>query len=147
MRKKKPYKILEERLKNNYIVIELFKRRKTFSLEGVVHTPELAPENLPPQTSCKTLFGSGYGPRQYNKFPIQRRYPGASSWVSLFGLSTSIGYNGTGQPEYGAYPSYFHAKNAALHNALDFHKSPKEQAVLKRFRLLEDLDQPLLFED
>jgi hypothetical protein len=34
-----------------------------------------------PQTSCKTLFGSGYGPRQYNKFPIQRRYPGGSSWV------------------------------------------------------------------
>jgi hypothetical protein len=31
MRKKKPYKILEERLKNNYIIIEVFKRRKIFS--------------------------------------------------------------------------------------------------------------------
>jgi hypothetical protein len=38
-------------------------------------------------TSCKILFGSGYGPRtrlrggEYNKFPLQRRYSGACSWV------------------------------------------------------------------
>jgi hypothetical protein len=31
VRKKKPFRILEERLKYNYIVIELFKRRKIFS--------------------------------------------------------------------------------------------------------------------
>jgi hypothetical protein len=31
MRKKKPFRILEERLKYNYIIIELFKRRKIFS--------------------------------------------------------------------------------------------------------------------
>jgi hypothetical protein len=31
MKKKKPFKVLEERLKYNYIVIELFKRRKIFS--------------------------------------------------------------------------------------------------------------------
>jgi hypothetical protein len=95
MRKKKPYKILAERLKNNYIVIELFKRRKIFS----------------------------------------------------FGLSTSIGYDGMGAPDHGAYPSYFHAKNAALHCARDRHKSPHEQTILKKFRLMRDLDQPLLFED
>jgi hypothetical protein len=95
MRKKKPYKILEERLKNNYIVIELFKRRKIFS----------------------------------------------------FGLSTSIGYSGVGHPEHGAYLSYFHAKNAALHCAKNHHKSPHEQMILKKFRLMKDLDQPLLFED
>jgi hypothetical protein len=31
MRKKKPFRILEERLKSNHIVIQLFKRRKEFS--------------------------------------------------------------------------------------------------------------------
>jgi hypothetical protein len=31
MRKKKPFRILEERLKYHFIVIELFKRRKIFS--------------------------------------------------------------------------------------------------------------------
>jgi hypothetical protein len=95
MRKKKLYKILEERLKNNYIVIELFKRRKVFS----------------------------------------------------FGLSTSIGCDGMGHPEHGSYPSYFHAKNAALHCAKNRHQSPYEQTILRKFRLMRDLDQPLLFED
>jgi hypothetical protein len=42
-------------------------------LEGLVHTPELAPENLPPLKKCTPIFGSGYGPGQYNKFPLQRR--------------------------------------------------------------------------
>jgi hypothetical protein len=31
MKKKKPYKILEERLKHHYIEIELFRRRKMYS--------------------------------------------------------------------------------------------------------------------
>jgi hypothetical protein len=62
-------------------------------------------------------------------------------------LSTSIGYSGMGRPEHGAYPSCFHAKNAALHYAIVYHKSPHEQAILKKFRLMRDLDQPLLFDE
>jgi hypothetical protein len=95
MRKKKPFKILEERLKYNYIVIELFKRRKVFS----------------------------------------------------FGLSTSIGDGGIGYPEQGTYHSYFEVKNAALHYILDCHKSPLQKSILRKFRLMNDLDQPLLFDD
>jgi hypothetical protein len=95
MRKKKPFKVLEERLKYNYIVIELFRRRKIFS----------------------------------------------------FGLSTSIGDGGMGRPEHGTYHSYFEAKNAALHYIIDYHKSPLQNAVLRKFRLMNDLDQPLLFDD
>jgi hypothetical protein len=93
--KRKPFKILEERIKYHSIVIELFKRRKIFS----------------------------------------------------FGLRTSIGDGGTGLPELGAYRSYFEAKNAALHCSIDHHKSPVQQALLKKFRLMEDTDQPLLFDD
>jgi hypothetical protein len=95
MRKKKPYKILEERLKYNYIVIELFKRRKIFS----------------------------------------------------FGLSTSIGDGGMGHPERGSYKSFFEAKNAALHYVINHHKSPLQKTILRKFRLMEDMDQPLLFDD
>jgi hypothetical protein len=95
MRKKKPYKILEERLKYNYIVIELFKRKKIFS----------------------------------------------------FGLSTSIGDGGMGHPERGSYQSFFEAKNAALHDILKRHKSPLQLTILRRFRLMDDLDQPFLFYD
>jgi hypothetical protein len=95
MRKKKPFRILEERLKYNYIVIELFKRRKIFS----------------------------------------------------FGVLTSIGNGGIGHPEQGTYRSYFEAKNAALHHVSDCHKSPSQERILKKFRLMEDLDQPLLFDD
>jgi hypothetical protein len=95
MRRKKPFRILEERLKYNYIVIELFKRRKGFS----------------------------------------------------FGVLTSIGNGGIGHPEQGTYRSYFEAKNAALHYVLDYHKSPNQEKILKKFRLMEDLDQPILFDD
>jgi hypothetical protein len=95
MRKKKPYKIIEERSKYHYIVIELFKRKKMFS----------------------------------------------------FGLSTSIGDGGIGRPEQGSYPSFFEAKNAALHHIRKYHTSPLQQAVLRKFRLMADLDQPLLFYD
>jgi hypothetical protein len=95
MKKRKPYKTLEERHKYNYIKIELYKRRKIFS----------------------------------------------------YGLSTSIGYSGMRRPEDGAYPSYFQAKNAALRYTITRHKDPKEQAILKKFRLMRDVDQPLLFED
>jgi hypothetical protein len=95
MRKKKPFRVLEERLKYNYIVIELFKRRKIFS----------------------------------------------------FGLSTSIGDGGIGHPEQGTYRSYFEAKNAALHRVINYHKSPLQKAILRKFRLMNDLDQPLLFDD
>jgi hypothetical protein len=93
--KKKPFKILEERLKYHYIVIELFKRRKIFS----------------------------------------------------FGISTSIGDGGIGHPEQGTYCSYFAAKNAALHYVIKCHTSPLQKTILKKFRLIGDLDQPYLFDD
>jgi hypothetical protein len=95
MRKKKPFRILEEHIKYHFIVIELFRRRKIFS----------------------------------------------------FGMRTSIGDGGIGHPEQGTYRSYFEAKNAALHHVIDYHKSPLQKAVLRKFRLMEDLDQPLLFDD
>jgi hypothetical protein len=47
-----------------------------------VHTPGLASVKfITTKKVVKPIFGSGYGPRQYNKFPLQRRYPGACSWV------------------------------------------------------------------
>jgi hypothetical protein len=95
MRKKKPFRILEERIKYHFIVIELFKRRKIFS----------------------------------------------------FGMRTSIGDGGIGHPEQGTYRSYFEAKNAALHQVIKCHTSPLQKAVLRKFRLMEDLDQPFLFDD
>jgi hypothetical protein len=95
MRKKKPFRILEERLKYNYIVIKLFKRRKIFS----------------------------------------------------FGLSTFIGDGGVGHPEDGVYRSCFEAKNAALHYIVAYHKSPVQRTILRKFRLMNDLDQPFLFDD
>jgi hypothetical protein len=93
--KKKPFKILEERIKYHFIVIELFKRRKVYS----------------------------------------------------FGIRTSIGDGGIGHPEQGAYRSYFEAKNAALRYVVKCHKSPRQRILLNRFRLMADLDQPLLFDD
>jgi hypothetical protein len=93
--KKKPFRILEERLKYNYIVIELFKRRKIFS----------------------------------------------------FGISTSIGDGGIGHPEQGTYRSHFAAKNAALHYVIKCHTSPLQKAILKKYRLMKDLDQPYLFDN
>jgi hypothetical protein len=59
-------------------------------LEGGVHTPELAPENLQHIEKLYNNFWIGVcSPKtrspvrggEYNKFPIQRRYPGACSWV------------------------------------------------------------------
>jgi hypothetical protein len=64
-----------------------------------------------------------------------------------FGLSTSIGYGGVGHPEDGIYHSYFEAKNAALHFIVAYHNSTQEQTILRKFRLMRDLDQPLLFDD
>jgi hypothetical protein len=95
MRKKKPYRILEERSKRNHIVIELFKRKKIYS----------------------------------------------------FGLLTSIGDGGIGYPEQGSYQSFFEAKNASLHSILKHHQSPPQKVILRKFRLMEDLNQPLLFYD
>jgi hypothetical protein len=95
MRKKKPFAILEERLKYNYIEITVFRRREIYS----------------------------------------------------FSVSTSIGDSGIGHPNIGAYHSYFEAKNAALHYVITCHKSPLQQAILRKFRLMKDLDQPLLFDE
>jgi hypothetical protein len=75
------------------------------------------------------------------------RKAGFSRLCTTNGVCIYISRGGIGRPEHGAYPSYFHAKNAALHYTLAYHKSPKEQALLKKFRLMGDLDQPLLFED
>jgi hypothetical protein len=94
-KKKKPCKVLEERLKRDHIVIELFKRGKTYS----------------------------------------------------FGLLTSIGNDGIGYPDHGSYPSFYEAKNAALHSIINCHNSPPQQTALRKFRLMADLDQPLLFYD
>jgi hypothetical protein len=63
------------------------------------------------------------------------------------GLSTSIGDGGIGYPEHGTYRSYFEAKNAALRQVVNCHKSPRQKEILKKFRLMRDLDQPLLFDD
>jgi hypothetical protein len=82
-------------VKYNYIVIELFKRRKIFS----------------------------------------------------FGLSTSIGDGGMGRPEQGPYRSFFEAKNAALHYIVDRHQSTLQKSMLRKFRLMKDLDQPYLFDE
>jgi hypothetical protein len=93
--KKKPYKILEERLKCNFIVIELYRRGNIFS----------------------------------------------------YGLITSIGDGGMGRPEHGSFKSFYEAKNAALHYILKCRKSPLQKKMLRKFRLMKDLDQPLLFYD
>jgi hypothetical protein len=93
--KKKPIRILEERRKNGYIEISLFKTAKVYS----------------------------------------------------FSLLTSIGNGGIGYPDIGPYRSYFQAKNAALHYILKYHHSALEKKMLSKFRLMEDLDQPYLFEE
>jgi hypothetical protein len=95
MRKRRPFRILEEGIKGHFIVIELFKRRNIFS----------------------------------------------------FGVLTSIGDGGIGHPKQGTYRSYFEAKNAALHYVIKYHTSPLQKTILRKFRLMEDLDQPLLFDD
>jgi hypothetical protein len=40
--------------------------------------------NITTQKLHFNVLGLGYGPGQYNKFPIQRRYPGTCSWVLHF---------------------------------------------------------------
>jgi hypothetical protein len=67
--------------------------------------------------------------------------------IFSFGVLTSIGDGGIGHPEQGTYRSYFEAKNAALHQVIDYHTSPLQKTILRKFRLMEDLDQPLLFDD
>jgi hypothetical protein len=62
-------------------------------------------------------------------------------------MRTSIEDGGIGRPEQGPYRSYFEAKNTALHHVIDCHTSPRQQAILKKFHLMNDLDQPLLFDD
>jgi hypothetical protein len=93
--KKKPFRVLEERIKYHFIVIELFKRRNIFS----------------------------------------------------FSVLTSIGDGGIGDFNIGAYGSYFEAKNAALRYIVHYHRSPLQAALLSKFRIMEDLDQPCLFDD
>jgi hypothetical protein len=66
--------------------------------------------------------------------------------IFSFGILTSIGDGGIGHPEQGTYRSCFEAKNAALHHVIDYHKSLLQQAILQKFRLIDDLDQPLLFD-
>jgi hypothetical protein len=93
--KKKPYTILEEYQKRNHIVIEIFKRRNSFT----------------------------------------------------YGIITFIGDGGFARPEQGSFKSFYGAKNAALHYLIASFKSPPQKKILRKFRLLDDLDQPLLFYD
>jgi hypothetical protein len=95
MRKKKPYKILEEYQKRNHIVIQIFKRRNTFTYD----------------------------------------------------IMTFIGDGGFARPEEGPFKSFFGAKNAALHYIIASFKSPPQKTLLRKFRLMEDVDQPLLFDE
>jgi hypothetical protein len=67
--------------------------------------------------------------------------------IFSFCIRTSIADGGIGRPEQGPYRSYFEAKNTALHYVINCHTSPRQQALLKKFRLMNDLDQPLLFND
>jgi hypothetical protein len=64
-----------------------------------------------------------------------------------FSLSTFIGDGGVGRPEQGSFNSFFEARNTALHYIKRYHKSPSQQSLLRKFRLMDDLDQPLLFDD
>jgi hypothetical protein len=49
-----------------------------FDWKAGVHTPRLASVKFTAtEKVVKPIFKSGYGPRQYYKFPIQRRYLGA----------------------------------------------------------------------
>jgi plasmid stability protein len=52
-----------------------------FDWKAMVHTPELAPELTTLGKIVNQSLDWGMGHRQYNKFPLQRRYPGACSWV------------------------------------------------------------------
>jgi hypothetical protein len=67
--------------------------------------------------------------------------------IFSFGISTSIVDGGIGHPEQGTYCSYFAAKNAALHYIIKCHTSHRQMAMLKKFRLMEDIDQPYLFDE
>jgi hypothetical protein len=93
--RKKPIRVLEERIKNNHIEISLFKTAKVYSAS----------------------------------------------------VLTSIGNGGMGHLDIGSYRSFFEAKNAALHYILKCHHSALEKKLLSKFRLMEDLDQPYLFDE
>jgi hypothetical protein len=98
------------------------------------------------------------GGRKMKKKPfriLEERFKSHSIVIELFrrrnvfsvNIRAFIGDGGIGYPEYGTYRSYFEAKNAALHCVIDCHKSPRQKEILKKFRLMRDLDQPLLFDD
>jgi hypothetical protein len=63
-------------------VIDLFKKYNVIDWKAGVHTPanlwfELASVKFTATKKVvKPIFGPGYGPRQYKKFPIQRRTSG-----------------------------------------------------------------------
>jgi hypothetical protein len=75
MRKKKPFRILEERLKSNHIIIQLFKRRKIFSFglstfigDGGIGHPE--------QGTYRSCFEAKntalHRIKQYHRSPLQK---------------------------------------------------------------------------
>jgi hypothetical protein len=47
---------------SEYELIKILKKRPAFDWKAMVHTPELAPENLQYLEMLQTIFGSGYGP-------------------------------------------------------------------------------------
>jgi hypothetical protein len=63
-----------------------------------------------------------------------------------FSVITSIGDGGIGRPGIGPYQSFEDAKQAALRYVLEYHKSEKQKSLLKCFKMLDDLDQPGLFD-
>jgi hypothetical protein len=64
-----------------------------------------------------------------------------------FSVITSIVDGGIGHPTIGAYGSFQEAKQAALRYILKYHKSGKQRVLLKKFKMLKDVDQPYLFEN
>jgi hypothetical protein len=68
------------------------------------------------------------------------------SEIYSFSVITSVGDGGIGFPNMGAYNSLQKAKTAALQCIRDYHKSPKQKDLLRKFKMLENLEQPDLFD-
>jgi hypothetical protein len=67
--------------------------------------------------------------------------------IYSFSIISSIGDGGIGHPNVGAYNSLPRAKMAALQYVRDRHKSSKQKELLKQFKMLENLEQPELFDE
>jgi hypothetical protein len=63
-----------------------------------------------------------------------------------FGLSTFIADGGIGFPPRQQYPSYDEAKKAAYDCIINFHRSLKQQEILRAFKFIKDFAQCDLFD-